>query len=663
VALAATTFAIKLDLDRDGTYETDAVLDVDQFTGGLQTWRGMGDDGIYQTSRLELRLDDADGDWSPAYTSSPHNGNLGEDVPIQLIATHSAVPYTFWTGFVQRWIHDSERGYNAVVTLECADLTKYLIDSEPVNLSVSKVRDTDAAVQAVLEAIGLTAASWTLDDGVQDLAYSYAIGQTAMDAIVGFAKAEMTAQVWVTGDGKLRFEARNSRLGLTVDDTWGDGTSVTPSRVSYVLNDADIMSEAHVRGVRHIDGETGEEVFRFAPEWLNPGAQSLIIPAGETYKRRFKLTAPVLAINEAEADNDYSGNDAADASGTDRTADLATTYTLIGSGEVDVEITNNHTGGVYVTHLRVRGQETAFYADRPEARYSFPIPGRKAGSGKPIDIPWVDGDSSKLLDLAVQLTHTYRPAWPLIELEFGWDDDAIATAMLGAELGDLVLFKDQTGGPWTTGIEEWIYVQSIAHEFVPGEPFRSIVKGVPSYLYRNLDAIAHDQFNRANSTGDLGVSASGHTWAGDGSMDIVSNKARGAADGELLPRLDCTVTDHIVEVTVDGFTTGDECGVFGRWQNDSNFYLLYLTNNSQKWNLYRKLAGAYGEIASGAMTVAGPHEVKLMIQGTRLRAYVDGAEVASETDASLASGTQGGPYVFNANGSVTFDNFYIQGLN
>jgi hypothetical protein len=204
----AVTFTIECDLDGDGTWETDLSPYANLGAGGLKISRGMSKSGEYVVSSIEVGLTNQDGRFSPEYSASPLYGLLEPHVPIRVTASHLGRTYTLWSGYVDTW-RVSGRGLASVCSVTASDVGKYLVDSEAINLTVSTSRDTDGAIAAVFDQMGLEAADYWLDDGAQDLPYSFAIGQKAMTAAMEFVRSEMGGHLFVLGDGRLLVHAHH----------------------------------------------------------------------------------------------------------------------------------------------------------------------------------------------------------------------------------------------------------------------------------------------------------------------------------------------------------------------------------------------------------------------------------------------------------------------
>lgn len=671
--MADITWSLKADFDLSGSYETDLTGYVEKPGSGISITRGMGANGVYRVSQMAVTLSNKDGTFTPDNSASTLYGKLRPGVPIQLTATHSAVTYTLWTGYIQSFKPSWRAGQVPMCAIQCYDIAKWIADFRPVNVTASTSRDTDGALTAIATAIGFSAGDLNFDDGVQNLPLHFASGQSGMEAMLDAVRSEMGGLLWVQADGKLRFEARNSRLGTTVDDTWGDGTTIYPYAIDYDLNDSDLITTASVQATIFSNGQADDTIFVFSRGMdTRGGADSLAIAAGTFYEAEFDFGVVPTSITAAVAVTDYLGNSAIDGTGTDKTSALTVTVTDLG-GRGRIKIANSDAATVYVTKLRLRGQRQAFAYQSPTFTVTKSWPLAKADSGVSLRVPFAD-DSQTTRDYAMHLCRIYRWPYPRITLSLYADDDTSKVALLGVELGDLVKFKDTAVGvnfaanqKAGASLDDWYYVESIRHNVPPdwaGKAFQCQVTLIPSYLYRNLDAIAYDLFTRADATGALGTSLSGDAWANDSGFNIVSNAARANTDTLSMANVTvgAAVADMVVEVSLAAIGTGDEVGVVFRYTDANNQYRAYVDKGDNKVHLEKNVAGVVTELSAPAYTVGTTAEMRVIIQGTRIRVWVDGKLYIDTTDSALATGTKAGLFARNASGTSTFDDFYSEGL-
>lgn len=662
------SYTVEADFDRNGSYETDLTGDVENPGSGITIDRGFGKDGIYQISKVSIVLSNRAGTYSFGNSASALYGKLVPGVPIRVKATYSATDYVYWTGYIQRYVVSGvAAGQVPLCTLECSDLADYLAQFTPVNVSLAE-RTTAAAYTAIAAAAGLSGGDYSFG-GLQTLPLHWVRNADALTAMAQVQQSEMGGQWYIDADGVIQGESRASRLGISVDDTWGDGTNIMPSAASVEVSDADLISKASVQAQIFVEDRDEQVIFAFSRNAANPTPDSLAIAAGQTYGP-VSLDYPTLVETVAaqESGEDYTFNTAIDGTGTDITSDLTVTMTEQGAG-FQLTLKNGNASTGYVTKFEKKGLAHNYVPDRPIFTYSLPISGDKTERGITVQLPFAD-DSGNARDFAVQLVRTWRYPYPRLKLLFNAGKHADATvAMLSVELGDLIKYKDTSVTTMTrTYSDDWWYVEHIRHVINPswaGQNFQTEVTMVPSYLFRNLDAIVYDQFDRADASGDLGSATSNDTWADDTGFDIASNVAVANMDTLSMPNLNLGtgITDQVIEVQLAAIGTGDEVGVVFRYADADNQYRVYLDKGSNEVILEKNVATTITEISSPAYTVGTTAELKVIIQSTRIRVWVDGLLYIDTTDSGLSAGTKVGLFARNADSTTTFNEFYAQGLD
>lgn len=534
--MATITWAVSADFNRDGVFEFDLTPYVSLPGSGLQLSRGIDPSGRPRISTLNLAVNNNDGTFTPENSASSLYGLMIPNVPIQVTSTHNSLPFTHWTGYIRKFAPDWSAGAVPMCQLQCTDIAEDAAAFSPTNVLVSTARDTDGALVAIMDAMGLAAGDRNFDDGIQDLPYHFTRSQDGLTAMVEAALSEMGGLLWVTADGKFRFESRQSRLGIgSPDHAWGDGTAIIPKAIVYDLNNNDLISDVTVVPTIFGAGQADTEIFRFSRgKDTKPTADSLSIAAGDTYTASWDYDSPITALTTPEAVVDYLANDAANGTGTDRTSLLTVTVTDLGAGAT-IALKNTHSGAIYVTKFRLRGQPAAFSGQSPHFQATKSIPGAKLNAGVTLRVPF-GSDSQAVRDYAVASLRTYRYPYPKLTLTFDGattssaaNDTTKKSDLLAVELGELVYYKDTGLGTSGAMVKDWWYVEAIQMTIPPnwgGANFGLVVTLSPSYNYRNLDRCTYDAFTRADVVGDLGTGTSGDVWSGDSGFDIVSNKAR-----------------------------------------------------------------------------------------------------------------------------------------
>jgi hypothetical protein len=668
--VTAITWTLEADFDRSGSYETDLTPYCDTADSSVRVSRGRNRNKEAMVSSLAVTLSNDDGAFTPENTASPFYGLLQPEVPVRLLATHSAVEYAIFAGYSMRWTTKFFAEAHSVCELECEDIQRVLMEGSPIHVTVSEARDTDAALIAIMDAVGLTAADRDFDDGVQDLPLHFVLGQTPLEAMQEVESSEMGGRLYPTADGKLRFESRSYRLGIAPDQTWGAGTSILPVGETYDLNPIEVYTSAMVRMTTFRTGQADVEVFRFSRNMLNDTPDSLELTAGAVWEYEFNPQSGTVSITEPVSGVDYTANTAANGSGTDRTANLEVTVTDRGAGKFRLRLKNTHASPIFVTMFRLRGQPVSFFADRPEAFFELGVPGIRAGMPLEFDVPFAGDGGQKGRDYAYSELRIGRYAWPTLTLPFRALNDPEIAALLLVDLGDQVLYASPPVDLFQNArVNDWWYVEGLDYNVPAGwaaDVFELTVRLVPSYVFRNLDAIAFDAFDRADATGDLGTSTSGDVWANDAGFNIVSNRAEPntAFPEKANLNLGTGVVDQVAEVSLSGMAAGasnEQCGVVLRYVDEANHYRVYVDDQFNVVALVKRVAGVNTVIADPAWTPTATAELRAIVQGSRLRVWLDRRLVIDETDAALSAGTKVGLYANNAAGTE-FSNFYGQGL-
>lgn len=126
--------------------------------------------------------------------------------------------------------------------------------------------------------------------------------------------------------------------------------------------------------------------------------------------------------------------------------------------------------------------------------------------------------------------------------------------------------------------------------------------------------------------------------------------------------------DYTVEADIYCDSSGNAMGVTGREDGTgANHYYGRLSTNSTTVQLLRRLSGSLSVIASGNDATSNQYQtknVKLSMEGSAIKLYVDGVQRASVTNSQITAAGYPGLSCFNAGTSDTWDNFaatYIGG--
>lgn len=168
-----------------------------------------------------------------------------------------------------------------------------------------------------------------------------------------------------------------------------------------------------------------------------------------------------------------------------------------------------------------------------------------------------------------------------------------------------------------------------------------------------MTLVFSDDFNRANSD-----SLGGNWVENSGDWDILSNKMRCATAGLVANTSSIGSADYQVEAAVTIAANGP--GLRGRIVDSSNYYLLHMNTNTDDYELYRCVSGGFtlmGSYDPGVALDGTTHTVKLSMQGTTLKGYVDGTERISLTNSQFSAEGDFGARGFTA--GVDFEDFAV----
>ena len=659
--MALPTYVIEADVDGDGTYEENLSSRISERWGGTSIRRGMDESGIYQISELALTLDNIDRRFTPENSASALFGKMRPGVDIRGVATHNAIPYTLWRGYVQRWGPVEVTLEQQTAALRASDLAEYLRMYEGLNVTSSTTRRTDQALEAIFAAMGIGASLYQLDVGKQSLPLHFARAENALGAVMRAVQSEMGGLFWVTKAGKLRFESRGSRLGATPDQTWGDGTNILPVRKSYLSDNDEFVTRVTVQAAIFVQDQDQQEIFRFSRSMDNNPADSLALTAGEIYEAEFHYSAPAVSVAAPVASTDYLANSAQDGSGTDKTSALTVAVTDLGAG-FRLKLTNTDAGTIYVTTFRLRGTVDTFVADRPQFVASKSVVGQITDIGVNIDVPFADDTGQKPRDYSIGVLRTQRYPVPRLVLEFDLDvHDDIAVALLSVEIGDLIKFKDTLTGQHSLGVDDWWYVESLNYAIAAARVTQCEVMLAPSYAYRDLDKIIYDLFTRADTGSGLGTALKGGAWATSTGFKILSNQAAPVDAATYITTLDLAAADGAFELSLSGLTTSGIHGIVYRYADDNNYLHAFVNQNVQEITLRKVVAGVVSTLAYFSRPRTTTAEMRVLVQGTRHRVWVDRKLWIDVTDGDLAANTKAGIYTLG-NAAARFDDWYGAGL-
>ena len=258
MSLPTLTTQIAFFTDPDAT---PAYIDVSSYVMEVSIRRGRQHElDVAQPGVCEIKMNNGDRRFDPAYTLSPYYPNVLPMRKIQVTATWNAVVYYLFTGYVERWPISWEAPKWGSVTLTAVDGMTALAQADiagdfPLELTGSRISRVLAAADwptstpvaggywvLGTSALGTTTVlSYSTPSTVIDVGQSYVpavtitagSGVSALSHIQDVVQAER-GMFFIDGQGRSVFQDRRDRYGTTSTVTFTDDlATLSSSRLQY----------------------------------------------------------------------------------------------------------------------------------------------------------------------------------------------------------------------------------------------------------------------------------------------------------------------------------------------------------------------------------------------------------------------------------------------
>lgn len=310
--MADITYKVYIDWDNDGSvfagsYETGEdvsarVLNTrtnQSWSFGRDTARSLS---AVKAAQVTIELNNTSKDYSPDNSSSPLYGSLGPGKPVLIQATHSAVTYNLFWGFIDDYSIDPFREKKSV-TLTCVDALAKLGQTQVSTQAYESIQ-TGTAIGVILDAAGWPTAQRDLDYGSSTLRYWCADGVDAWSAIEELVVAEGNPAIaYVDQSNNFVFRDRQHRkidsTSVTSQATFRD-TGAEPlfsDPVEYNIGFRDLINSVDYTIDEREPGE-------FVTNWTTDSTYS--IAAGDTLVIPAHVDDPLIEVQVPEQDTDYT---------------------------------------------------------------------------------------------------------------------------------------------------------------------------------------------------------------------------------------------------------------------------------------------------------------------------------------------------------------------
>lgn len=272
-----------------------------------------------------------------------------------ITATHV---YVRFRGKVAAILPEPGSSLSRRVSVTCYDAMDDLLTADLTDVTVQTAQ-TESQLLATLVAALPTAAqppAMSFATGIDTFAYCFdklGDGIKAASAAKDVVLSTLGA-LYVRGDGTLVYRTRRDRAAMASSFTLTNTMVelVVPSSLDNVFNR--VATTCHPKTV---------DAAATTVLWAQTGAAPSI-PAGATVtiigtyrdpNDTQTLIGGLAQVTPIVATTDYTGNDAADGGGTDRTGSVSVVTTAYAT-RVEFAVTNGFTGPIYLTKLQLRGK-------------------------------------------------------------------------------------------------------------------------------------------------------------------------------------------------------------------------------------------------------------------------------------------------------------------
>jgi len=417
---------------------------------------------------LTAILTNESGDYSTFNTSSPLAGNLVPGRKVKLTGNDGSTTFTLWSGFLDSIEPlPSATGANTA-RLKAIGPLGYLNKFE-VSTALFSDTATGTLIGEVLDAAGWPADDRDIDTGLVTLPYFWTERVPTFKALRLIEDTE-TAMLEENASGQVVYRDRHARS----KDTRSADSQATYSDASGAALAYSVVRQ--IDPLKFIYNELRAKIQLYsvssaATLWTHPesGSASPSITAGavKTFTALYPASGSastsraVAAWTTLAATTDYLANDAADGGSTNRTANIGVALTKRAQS-MDIALSNNHSGTVYITKLQARGtklettdpvevsdsdstSQTAF------GKRTYPHPGKF--------LPNVaEGENWAEFHLAV-----WKDPVPLLKMTVaGNRSTATLTDIYTREISDLITVTANNDAG--LGINETFFIESMQHK-------------------------------------------------------------------------------------------------------------------------------------------------------------------------------------------------------
>lgn len=546
------TYAVEIDTDDNGSYETDISADV----MGL-AWRlGMvkPHQSVAPLSKAEITLDNQDETYSPESGSS--NIEIGQKVRIQS-TTAAPVTTTMFVGIIAavNVTRDAKHGghYIAIIHLEGVErelwITKVLIEPQ-----IAVLPNTVMAV-VMAEVGGLT---FFGDTGINTFAYmadNWMEGILAIDGIRQAVDGDR-GDYYTQRDGNIRFRRRWFNITNDVSQHTFNDDMID---MDYFYGH-DIISRVRVTCIPRKQIAAGTVL------WTVFNAQRIIAGVSRVIIARFRddqeNPCGAIAIITPVASTDYVANTKKDGTGTDVTANVTVTLTSSDFSAAVLTVTSSYAETIYLQPgMQLRG--TPIYGGVPITVEKIDAT-TEAAYGKNVlelDLPAIDSIDEADAIAQYELTRRKNPVGTMKSIVMSAQDHPVEIATLTMQDRITIIDSNSDHSNDYFIIGEQHEIQSHIHL----HRVRWILERVSDLLFWILDTSKMGSIGGDLPDGDMELAGTA-TWTAGSSATLTKQTGtphgglqvlRIARNGVPTPYAQRTMLTIGLLTTIQGWARGD----------------------------------------------------------------------------------------------------------
>ena len=485
--MAKGTYVLAVDWNNDGDF-SDSGEDITARTMALE-WK-RGNDYASQligksvAGVLRATLNNVSNDYSTFNASSALYGNFLPGRKVKLTGNDGSTTRTLWTGFLDN-IQPVPSATGANVAILNAGGPLGYLNKFRVSTAMFASKYAGALIGEILDVAGWPDDDRDLDTGIVEFPRFWCENTNTITALRLVEETE-TGLLEENAAGQIVYRDRHARSKDTRSTasqaTYSDasGAALAYSHISqidplqFIYNELTATIQLHdgawVLGSASLGVQT-ELASDPVVLWTHPetGSFSPSITAGATkiFTAQYPSSGSANTARAVDfwqnltATTDYLANDAADGTGTNRTANITVSLTKRAQS-MDISLANGHSGTVYITKLQARGNAVEardnFNVSASDAtsqtafgKRTYPHPGKFIPSAEEAQ-NWADFHVA-----------AWKEPVPLLQVTLvGNRSTATLTDIMTRDISDLVTVTANNDAG--LGINEGFFVENVHHQ-------------------------------------------------------------------------------------------------------------------------------------------------------------------------------------------------------